>query len=78
MADTTTNNTMLTTTTASVTAVVGENNDHHHNKWKVHKFGGTSVADAHCFQSVAQIIEDDLFGKSKININNNTAKLEKL
>lgn len=36
-------------------------------EWKVHKFGGTSVADAKCFQSVAQIIEDDLLGKSKNN-----------
>jgi len=28
--------------------------------WKVHKFGGSSVADAACMQRVARIIEDDL------------------
>ncbi len=27
--------------------------------WKVHKFGGSSVADAACMQRVARIIEDD-------------------
>ncbi len=27
--------------------------------WKVHKFGGTSVADAACMQRVAQIVEQD-------------------
>jgi aspartokinase/homoserine dehydrogenase 1 len=27
--------------------------------WKVHKFGGTSVADAACMQKVAKIIETD-------------------
>jgi aspartokinase/homoserine dehydrogenase 1 len=27
--------------------------------WKVHKFGGSSVADAACMQRVAQIVEDD-------------------
>lgn len=28
--------------------------------WQVHKFGGTSVADANCFLQVAHIIEDQL------------------
>ncbi len=28
--------------------------------WQVHKFGGTSVADATCFLQVAHIIEDQL------------------
>jgi len=28
--------------------------------WKVHKFGGTSVANANCFLQVAKIIEDQL------------------
>ena len=28
--------------------------------WTVHKFGGTSVADANCFLQVAQIIEDQI------------------
>ena len=27
--------------------------------WKVHKFGGSSVADAACMERVAQIIEGD-------------------
>ncbi len=27
--------------------------------WKVHKFGGSSVADAACMERVAQIIEAD-------------------
>src|SRR6476659_254021 len=27
--------------------------------WRVHKFGGSSVADAACMQRVAQILEDD-------------------
>ncbi len=27
--------------------------------WRVHKFGGSSVADAQCMQRVAQILEDD-------------------
>jgi bifunctional aspartokinase / homoserine dehydrogenase 1 len=27
--------------------------------WKVHKFGGSSVADAACMERVAQIVEDD-------------------
>ena len=26
------------------------------NKWMVHKFGGTSVADATCFRRVAELI----------------------
>jgi len=29
------------------------------NAWKVHKFGGSSVADAACMERVAQILEDD-------------------
>jgi bifunctional aspartokinase / homoserine dehydrogenase 1 len=29
------------------------------NEWRVHKFGGSSVADAACMQRVAQILEDD-------------------
>ena len=28
--------------------------------WQVHKFGGTSVADANCFIQVAEIIEDQI------------------
>ena len=28
--------------------------------WQVHKFGGTSVADAKCFIQVAEIIEDQI------------------
>ena len=28
--------------------------------WQVHKFGGTSVANANCFLQVANIIEDQL------------------
>jgi len=30
------------------------------NVWKVHKFGGTSVANAECFQRVANIVEERL------------------
>ena len=29
------------------------------NRWRVHKFGGSSVADAACMERVARIIEDD-------------------
>jgi len=36
-------------------------------EWRVHKFGGTSVADAECFLKVAHIIEDQ--------ISNNAANL---
>eukprot|EP00980_Cylindrotheca_fusiformis_P000422 scaffold102_cov103-Cylindrotheca_fusiformis.AAC.4 len=36
-------------------------------EWQVHKFGGTSVADAQCFQKVAKIIEE-----RSSNSNNNT------
>ena len=33
-------------------------------EWKVHKFGGTSVANAECFLKVARIIEDSLGAKN--------------
>ena len=29
-------------------------------RWEVHKFGGTSVANADCFRAVAQIVEEQL------------------
>jgi aspartokinase/homoserine dehydrogenase 1 len=29
-----------------------------HHKWQVHKFGGTSVADANCFLRVASIVQE--------------------
>ena len=28
-------------------------------RWRVHKFGGSSVADARCMERVAAILEDD-------------------
>mmetsp|Transcript_43519 Transcript_43519/g.47209 ORF Transcript_43519/g.47209 Transcript_43519/m.47209 type:complete len:91 (-) Transcript_43519:15-287(-) len=28
--------------------------------WQVHKFGGTSVANADCYRSAARIVEDQL------------------
>src|SRR5689334_13342449 len=31
----------------------------HSSNWRVHKFGGSSVADAACFERVAAIIEED-------------------
>jgi bifunctional aspartokinase / homoserine dehydrogenase 1 len=31
----------------------------HSSNWRVHKFGGSSVADANCFERVAAIIEED-------------------
>ncbi len=30
-----------------------------HNQWQVHKFGGSSVADAQCMERVANILEQD-------------------
>jgi aspartokinase/homoserine dehydrogenase 1 len=32
--------------------------------WQVHKFGGTSVANAECFLAVARIVEDQLFSSA--------------
>lgn len=31
-------------------------------KWKIHKFGGTSVASSECFKRCASIIEDQILG----------------
>ena len=28
--------------------------------WQVHKFGGTSVANADCYRAAAEIVEDQL------------------
>ena len=33
--------------------------EHLMERWRVHKFGGSSVADARCMQRVASILEDD-------------------
>jgi aspartokinase/homoserine dehydrogenase 1 len=39
--------------------------------WQVHKFGGTSVANADCYRSAAQIVEDQLGIVSDDSSNNN-------
>ncbi len=42
------------------TSVPGTSSDPHHasaDRWVVHKFGGSSVADAACFERVAEILE---------------------
>jgi bifunctional aspartokinase / homoserine dehydrogenase 1 len=36
--------------------------------WKVHKFGGTSVADASCFVKVAEIVEGQLDSSSELHL----------
>ena len=30
------------------------------NRWKIHKFGGSSLADADCFRRVAAILTDQI------------------
>src|SRR4051812_31993347 len=35
----------------------------HSTRWRVHKFGGSSVADARCFERVAAIVEEDPRGR---------------
>jgi aspartokinase/homoserine dehydrogenase 1 len=36
------------------------------DQWRVHKFGGSSVADAACMERVAQILEDD--GRARLGV----------
>jgi len=36
--------------------------------WKIHKFGGTSLADADCFNRVAQILIDARNGEGDVNL----------
>lgn len=38
------------------------------NCWRVHKFGGTSVANAECFRQAAAIVEEQLQEHSPLNI----------
>src|SRR4051812_2389515 len=35
----------------------------HSSRWRVHKFGGSSVADAACLERVASIVEEDPRGR---------------
>ena len=44
-----------------------------HRTWVVHKFGGTSVANADCFRAVATIIRDQLSSSSNTSRNKNVA-----
>lgn len=44
--------------------------------WQVHKFGGTSVADADCYRNVAKIVEEQLEIDKKNGTNDSTYKSE--
>ena len=54
----------MSSTTASPSSDDGDDSTSwtgfHGKTWQVHKFGGTSVANAECFRSCAAIVEDQL------------------
>ena len=48
---------------------------HHKCKWQVHKFGGTSVADASCFLKVASIVQQLLESSRNVSHDNDILNL---